>query len=474
MNAGFRNSRSAGLFQATLVSTLVLLPMVSHAQVFFGSGGSTNTAPTSTNLAFGAATLASNTTGLYNTAIGVEALRSNNTGNFNTANGALALFSNTSGSFNSANGLFALGLNSTGYNNTANGAYALGNNTSGFYNTASGTFALYSNSTGFDNTANGYHALFHNTAGYNNTANGYEALYNNMTGYNNTANGVDALNSNTTGSYNIANGYLALDFNITGSQNTANGNQALYLNTDGNYNTANGNQALYNNQGHNNTALGNGAGENLTTGNSNIAIGNPGVAGESGAIRIGTMGLQASTYIAGINGVTVSSGAPVFINANGQLGTITSSRRFKNAIKDMGTVTDRLMKLRPVTFRYKDSAEQGPHALQYGLIAEEVAKVYPDLVQYDKAGKPFTIYYHLLTPMLLNELQKAHHRFEAQKTEITAMKTAYRAEITNLKSEMALLKQSQQQQLNALAKLNALVETSQGKSQLQRAVFIKR
>jgi hypothetical protein len=394
--------------------------MVSHAQVLFGSGGSTNTAPYSTNLAFGAAALASNTMGLYNTAIGVEALRSNNTGFYNTANGTFALYSNTAG-----------------YNNTANGFDALGSNITGFNNTANGFETLISNITGFQNTANGSYALFFNTTGFQNTANGFGALYFNTTGYNNIAIGEEALFSNTTGSENIAIGYAALSSNTTGS---------------------------------NNIALGSRAGVGTTIGSNNIAIGSSGPAAESNAIRIGTPGWQTSTYVAGINGVTASRGVPVFINANGQLGTITSSRRFKNAIKDMGPVTDRLMKLRPVTFRYKDSAEQGTHALQYGLIAEEVAKVYPDLVQYDKAGKPFTIYYHLLTPMLLNELQKAHHRYEAQQTEITALKAALQTQ----GSELASFKQSQQQQLNALAKLSALVETSGAKAQLRRAVYLRK
>ena len=154
----------------------------------------------------------------------------------------------------------------------------------------------------------------------------------------------------------------------------------------------------------------------------------------------------------------------------------------------MGSVTDKLMALRPVTFRYNDKTEQGPHPLQYGLIAEEVAKVYPDLVQYDKAGKPFTIYYHRLTPMLLNELQKEHRRSEAQKTEIAslraahkttltevaAQKAAHKAEIAALKSELASLKQSQQQQATAVAKLTALVQAVQSKTPLQRLASTQR
>src|SRR5262249_32645516 len=144
-----------------------------------------------------------------------------------------------------------------------------------------------------------------------------------------------------------------------------------------------------------------------TTGNYNIAIGSPGDSADSGVIRIGTAGNQGATYIAGINGVTSSKGVAVYINANGQLGTLTSSERFKYDIHSLGAQSEKLMQLRPVAFRYKEAAEDGTHPIQYGLIAEEVAKIYPDMVQYDKEGKPFTIYYQQLTPMMLNELQKA-------------------------------------------------------------------
>ncbi len=140
----------------------------------------------------------------------------------------------------------------------------------------------------------------------------------------------------------------------------------------------------------------------------------------------------------------------------------------------MGSVSEKLMQLRPVTFRYKDTAEKGTHARQYGLIAEEVAKVYPDLVQYDKAGKPFTIYYHLLTPMLLNELQKEHRQQQAQKTELSTLKTAHAVEIAALKSELTALKQTQQQQFAAITKLTTLVAASQNKASAQKAVYMPR
>jgi hypothetical protein len=226
----------------------------------------------------------------------------------------------------------------------------------------------------------------------------------------------------------------------------------------GNSNTANGGGALYSNTtGSGNIALGNNAGQKITTGSYNIAIGNSGLSTDSGVIRLGTVGLQRATFIAGINGVTTSGGVEVFINSSGQLGTVTSSRRFKDDIRDMGSASEKLMNLRPVTFRYKKAAESGAHPLQYGLIAEEVAKVYPDLVQYDKAGKPFTIYYHLLTPMLLNELQKAHRQAAAQQNEIALL----RRENADVKSELASLKLTQQQQTRILAKLTTLAQAPQ-------------
>jgi len=205
-----------------------------------------------------------------------------------------------------------------------------------------------------------------------------------------------------------------------------------------------------------------------------------GVAAESGTIRIGTKGSQSATFIAGINGITASSGVAVYITSSGRLGTLTSSRRFKKDIHTMGTASDRLMQLRPVTFRYKQAAEDGTYPLQYGLIAEEVAKVFPDLVQYDKAGKPFTVYYHLLTPMLLNEIQKEHRQIAVQQTQMAVLKTTRRAEVAALKAtlqkqsaELAALKQAQQQR-NALAKLTDLVEANRNKAQTHQAVAMRR
>ena len=447
MHTDFRAPRWSGLLRPVLASALLLMPLFSHAQTLFASGGTSNTAPN-----------------LVNQAFGYQALFANTTGGANTASGYYALFANTTGSANTAYGYRSLFSNTVGGDNTAFG---------------SGT--LYSNTIGPANTASGYQALFANTTGGANTGNGCYALLANTTGGANTATGYRALQANTVGSSNTAHGGGALYSNISGSNNVANGSQALFAN-NGSYNTANGDYALYSNTtGSNNIGIGFGAGQYFTTGNNNIALGYMGFAGESGSIHLGTPGVQTSAYISGINGVTASGSVPVYINAYGQLGTVTSSRRFKNDIQDMGKVSDKLMQLRPVTFRYKDTAETGPHARQYGLIAEEVAKVYPDLVQYDKAGKPFTIYYHLLTPMLLNELQKAHRQGQAQKSEITTLKAAHAAEIASLKTalqkqgaELAALKQSQQQQVAALAKLTDMVAASQNKSPLQKAVYTPR
>jgi len=345
--------------------------------------------------------------GWYNTAFGYQSLYSNTTGYRNTASGTAALGSNTTGYHNTASGAFALNSNTTGYYNSASGSDALFSNTEGYRNTASGSAALYSNTTGSNNTASGMWALASNTTGYRNTANGAEALYTNTTGADNTASGNRALFDNTTGYNNTASGGWALYQNTTGYSNTASGIYALYSNTEGTYNIGIGVDALNSNTtGSHNTAIGAGAGYNATAGNYNIYIGSDvyGIAGESNVIRIGSG--QAQTYIAGIYGASSGSGSAVYVNSNGQLGTGTSSRRFKEDIKDMGEASSRLMNLRPVTFRYKNEIDKEGRTLQYGLIAEEVAEVYPELVHYEKDGEPFTVRYHELSPMLLNEVQK--------------------------------------------------------------------
>src|SRR5438874_802638 len=305
-------------------------------------------------------------------------------------------------------------------NNTAEGADALLHLTTGTDNTAIGFDALFSNTTGLANTATGFQALQSNTNGINNTASGCNALSSNTTGTQNTATGVDALESNKIGNYNTATGVLALNHNTSGSNNVASGVNALYTNQRGRDNTAEGFQALKNNTGSSNIAMGSSAGVNLTIGSNNIDIGNQGVAGDSNTIRIGghtpNFGFQTATFIAGIHGVAVT-GSAVVVNSSGQLGTAPSSERFKEAIKPMDKASEAILALQPVTFCYKQ--ELDPDGIpQFGLVAEQVEKVNPDLVARDEQGKPYTVRYEAVNAMLLNEFLKAHRKLDQQQAMI--------------------------------------------------------
>jgi trimeric autotransporter adhesin len=279
-------------------------------------------------------------------------------------------------------------------------------------NTVLGDDALLNN-TGGSNTAIGFNALTDNTTGSNNTAIGFDVLHSNTTGGQNTATGAFALNTNSTGSGNTATGYIALWSNSTGTDNTANGEAALFRNTTGFENTAIGLDALYNTTpGSNNIAVGFFAGGSLTTGNNNIDIGGGGFAGESNTIRIGRTGAQTKTFIAGISGATVM-GTAVVVNGSGQLGVAPSSQRFKQKIQAMSDASDMLLALRPVTFEYKPEVD--PKGLcQFGLVAEEVEKVNPDLVARDDQGKPYSVRYEAVNAMLLNEFLKEHRKVEEQ------------------------------------------------------------
>jgi hypothetical protein len=373
-----------------------------------------------------------NTTGGGNSASGYGALSHNTAGSANTASGGTALYYNATGNNNTATGVGALYSNTTGNYNTASGSQALYFNTTGNYNTASGDLALYFNTTGYENTASGYGALDWNTAGYLNTASGSGALARNTTGYQNTASGESALSRNDTGAWNTASGSQALRTNTTGYNNTASGWTALAFNTTGNNNTASGSQALYyNTTGNLSTAVGYSAGYNAV-GSNNIFINNEGADADSNTIRLGIVtptenypDAHTQTFIAGIANATVS-GSAVFIDSNGQLGIATSSGRFKEDIQDMGNASSSLLQLRPVTFHYKPEYSRSAPGLQYGLIAEEVAKVYPDMVQYDKDGRPFTVQYQVLSSMLLNELQKQHAAMERKDVEIANLRRAMR------------------------------------------------
>ncbi len=287
-------------------------------------------------------------------------------------------------------------------------------------NTAVGNGAMRYNA-GSLNTAVGALALRNNTGDYN-TAMGDVALNQNTSGSYNTAVGQYALYHNTVGSFNSAFGRAAMASTTSGISNVAVGSRALGDNTVGFDNTAIGDYALRNSTGNDNTALGQAAGYNLTTGSNNIMIGSYGVAGESGAIRIGG-GPQTATFIDGIHGVTSSGGIGVFVNAAGQLGTATSSRRFKEDIGPVGEESKTLFELRPVSFRYTEEAA-GPKVerpLEYGLIAEEVAEVWPELVPYDEEGRPATVRYHLLVALLLAELQRERERSEMLLARVEAL-----------------------------------------------------
>jgi len=344
------------------------------------------------NTADGQNALLSVTTGIHNSAFGFDALLSNTDANFNTAVGSAALLSND-GTENTAVGCGALLSNTSGANNTANGAFALFFNTIGEGNTAVGMAALENNTDTF-NTATGFQALMLNSGGGANTATGAFALLNNNDGSGNSAFGRDALNTNADGFDNSAFGIAALSNNFDGSNNTAMGTASLASNTSGS----------------NNIGLGDGAGQNLTTGDNNIDIGNDGVADEAGTIRIGAQGTHTQTFVAGISGVTVT-GDPVVVSSDGQLGVATSSQRFKDEIKPMNKASEAILALKPVTFRYKKEID--PHrAQQFGLVAEQVEKVNPDLVARDKEGKPYTVRYDAVNAMLLNEFLKEHRKVQ--------------------------------------------------------------
>ncbi len=254
-----------------------------------------------------------------------------------------------------------------------------------------------------------------------------------------------ALSGNKTGAKNMAIGYSALISNTTGDFSTASGFGALSANKTGNSNTAFGYSALSANTGGNNIALGSAAGRKLTTGNHNIDIGNIGGAGESSTIRIGTAVDQTATFIAGISGSTVAAGVGVIIDTNGQLGTVVSSRRFKDAIQPMDKASEAILSLQPVSFRYKK--ELDPVGIpQFGLVAEDVAKVNPDLVARDNQGKPYTVRYEAVNAMLLNEFLKEHRTVEELKTAVAKQETI----IAQQQNDFARALEQQRKEMKAL------------------------
>ena len=315
---------------------------------------------------------------------------------------------------------FALSATAQGLKPPPDGGYAN-------RNTAEGTDALFSLTTGAENTAIGWRALWKNNTGMNNTAIGRATLAANTSGRENTAVGEDALLSNNsdTANDNTAIGAAALISNTTGAANTAVGEIALFTNIAGSFNTA----------------IGPAAGDQIT-GDWNIDIANGGVAGEGNTIRIGDFH-QTATYITGIFFATTGSTTtlPVIVDENGQLGTTASSERFKTAIKPMDNSSEVILGLKPVTFHYKNDTTGTP---QFGLVAEDVAKVNPDLVVRGKDGKIFTVRYDAVNAMLLNEFLKAHHQIEEQQKEIEAL----RALIQKVSDKVGMTKPAPQMVLN--------------------------
>ncbi len=349
-----------------------------------------------TNTALGRLALGSTTVGIDNTAVGTYAMSLNTTGSYNTAIGTRALRYQTSGSVNTAVGMSALRLNISGSENTAVGYGALSANNGGG-NTAIGKGALFINSTGGFNTAAGTAAL-QNSGGSYNAAVGSSALYSAM-GNDNAALGSNALRLLATGSYNSAVGVAALANTTSATGNTAMGFEAGLNNVVGSYNTL----------------VGFTAGKNLT-GSYNLMLDSPGAAGDSFTIRIGSSH-HTRAFMQGVRGVTTGVGdaVPVVIDSSGQLGTIVSSIRFKEDIHDLGADADRVLALRPVSFRYKKPFVNGQRPVQYGLIAEEVEKVFPGLVVYGKDGKPETVKYQDLPTLLLGELERTNARLKEER-----------------------------------------------------------
>jgi hypothetical protein len=326
----------------------------------------------------------------------------------------------------------ALGTNTTASSLTAVGYQALSANTAGPGNTALGAGALSANTTAGQNTAVGANALAANRITASNVAVGSGALaaFNSnlpAEGFN-VAVGAGSMNRLTNGLGNVALGFVSLPAATNTGGNVAIGYSALGSDLTGSNNTAVGVEALNQATGGQNIAVGSTAGFRITNGSNNIMIGNDGTTADDSIIRIGTVGRQTQFFGAGISGVSVT-GVPVVVDANGQLGvSVVSSRRFKEEIEDMGDASSGLQHLRPVTFRYKQPYGDGTRPTEYGLVAEEVATIYPDLVVKGGANRDVTmVRYDKLTPLLLNELQKQNRENTELRQEVRELQSRLEA-----------------------------------------------
>jgi trimeric autotransporter adhesin len=381
-----------------------------------------------------------NSSGVNNTAAGYQALQSMRTGTDNVAVGYYALKANFQGINNVAVGSESMKSNTTGNHNTAVGFSSLAENILGSNNTAIGSFSLeqhigssatgigyqaLQNNLGDFNTSVGYNALQTNTIGTDGVAFGYQALQANSSGSYNVAVGSEALRNNTLASNNTAVGYHSLLNNLTGSINTAVGDSALAANTTGSNNVAVGASALINCvSGSRNVVVGYNAGSAYVTSESNnICIGYSvtGSVNDGSVTRIGAN--IDRCFISGINGKISSSGVNVFCNPSGQLGTTTSSIRYKTDIRDI-TESDAIYKLRPICFRFKNI----PDFQEFGLIAEEVNEIIPDIVIKNDENQPETIRYQFLPILMLKEMQALRNeniRFKKTVEEILLMLENY-------------------------------------------------
>jgi len=396
-------------------------------------GPDTDGAIPGSNNGEGIGVLVSRTSGIWNSGTGFEALNHLTSGNQNTATGLRALFSDINGGYNTATGVSSLFSNTSGFFNVATGAYSLANNTTGLQNTAVGYAALFRNTMAEANCAFGEAALYHNVKAFVNNAFGVEALFNNLTGETNNAFGTGALFANTEGESNNAFGHLALENNLTGVWNNAFGFNALDSNVSGSFNTAIGDSAGFD-----------------VTGDGNVCIGE-GVFGETGvddSTYIRNINTTAQPIVAGVDGVTVDL-------TTGRLGHGVSSQRYKEQIKPMDKASELLFSLKPVTYRYKKEIDP-KQTLDFGLIAEEVAKVSPELAIRDAKGQVSNVRYNAINAMLLNEFLKEHQQVVEQQATIAELKST----VAQQQKGMDVLTAQLKEQATQIQKVSAQIEMS--------------
>jgi uncharacterized coiled-coil protein SlyX len=414
---------------------LLLLPLVCFglAPMAQAVGPDTDGAIAGSNNGEGVGVLVSRTTGIWNTGTGFEALNHLTAGNQNTATGLRALASDINGGYNTATGVLSLFSNTGGFFNVATGAYSLANNTTGLQNTAVGYAALYRNTMAEANCAFGEAALYNNVKAFVNNAFGVQALFNNLTGEENNAFGTGALFAHTEGESNDAFGHFALENDVDGVWNNAFGAFALDSNVSGSFNTA----------------IGDSAGFDIT-GDGNVCIGE-GVLGETDvndSTYIRNINTTAQPIVAGVDGVTVDL-------TTGRLGHGVSSQRYKEQIKPMDKASELLFSLKPVTYRYKKEIDP-KQTLDFGLIAEEVAKVSPELAIRDAKGQVSNVRYNAINAMLLNEFLKEHQQVAEQQATIAELKST----VAQQQKGMDVLTAQLKEQATQIQKVSAQIEMS--------------